>query len=187
MSAIPHFCAAVLLMGVMPVAAAQNASQKPSPAKTSVAAQPQEKTTKNNQESTTLKKEVDQSVDAIRSYSAEHRDEALANARRIADGLDRQMERLQQQTDQGWARMSQAARTRSQATMADLRKRRNALAEWMGGMRHSSTAAWGEVRSGFVKTYHELADAIREARDEFNKDAKDNKDQAGKTESDGKP
>lgn len=54
-------------------------------------------------------------------------------------------------------------------------------------MRHSSTAAWGEVRNGFVKTCHELADAIRKARDEFDKDSKDGKDHAGKTESDGKP
>lgn len=99
------------------------------------------------------------------------------------------MERLQQQTDQNWARMSQASRTRSQATMADLRKRRNALAEWVGGLRHSSATAWGDVRSGFVKSYHELADAIRKARDESDKDDEDDedKDQAGKTESDGKP
>ena len=54
--------------------------------------------------------------------------------------------------------------------MADLRQRRNALAEWYGGMRHSSTAAWGEVRTGFVSSYHELAAALRKARAEFAKE-----------------
>jgi hypothetical protein len=57
--------------------------------------------------------------------------------------------------------------------MADLRKRRNQLAEWYGGMRHSSVDAWGEVKSGFVTSYHDLADAMRNAREQFDQDRSD--------------
>ena len=112
-------------------------------------------------------------VEGLREVSAERRDEAVATARRAADDLDRQMERLQRQMDEGWDRMSEVTRARSRASMADLRQRRNALAEWLGGMRHSSGAAWGEVRSGFVKSYQELAEAMRKARAEFARDEAD--------------
>lgn len=173
MNGIPHLCAVALLVTVMPMAAAQSPAQVPPPSDPPKAGQPQDEPAKNSPKSSQVKEEVDQAVDAFRTYSADRRDEAVANARRAAEDLDRQMEQLQEQMDQRWGRMSQAARTRSQATMADLRKRRNAMAEWYGGMRHSSTAAWGEVRVGFVKSYHELADAMRKARTEFEQDDKD--------------
>lgn len=179
MNTLSRALAAVLLMAVVPLAAAQTATKDPPDP-------PQAEQREDPQSSGDISKEIGHTVDAIRSYSAERRTEAAANAKRAANDLDRQMERLQQQTDLGWARMSQASRARSQATMADLRKRRNALAEWMGGMRHGSNAAWTEVRDGFVKSYHELADAIRKAGNETGEDNKD-KDQAGKTGSDGKP
>lgn len=163
MNAIPRLCAAALLLAVAPSAGARTSSQAP-PAEAPQAAPPQQK-----QDAGRFGQEVDQ----LREYSAERRDEAVANARRAAEDLDRQMERLQEQMDKGWDRMSQATRTRSQATMADLRKRRNALAEWYGGMRHSSASAWIEVKAGFVKSYHELADALRTARTEFAQDEKE--------------
>lgn len=178
MNAVPHLCAAALLVAMTPMAAARNFPQDTPPAAgseagPSEAGKSSSQPGANNPADSKLRQEIDQAVDAIRSYSAERRDEAAANARRAAEDLDRQMARLQERTDQSWNRMSQAARTRSQATMAGLRQRRNAMAEWYGGMRHSSTAAWAEVRSGFVTSYHELADALRKARADFDKDEKD--------------
>lgn len=167
MSAIERHLAAALLIIFVPLAAAQTEAQKPPPDP------PPARQAKDAEGSGDVSKEVAHTLDAIRAYSAERRAEALADAKRAAADLDRQMQRLQEQTDQRWERMNQAARTRSQATMADLRKRRNALAEWSGGMRHSSTAAWAEVRGGFVKSYRELADAIRAAKAEFDKDSPD--------------
>lgn len=177
MNAISRLLAAGLLMTLTPLAVAQSTGQKPPPA------QPEAAQAQDAKGSDDISKEVRHTVDAIRAYTAERRAEAVADAKRAAEDIDRQMQRLQEQTDQRWNRMSQKAKTRSQATMADLRKRRNALAEWTGGMRHSSTAAWGEVRGGFVKSYQELADAMRKARAEFDKD---NKRQADEPESDDK-
>jgi hypothetical protein len=113
------------------------------------------------------KKELDEAVDAIRDYSIDRRDEAMASARQSTEVLDKRIEAMQSQMENGWARMSQATRTRSEQTMTDLRKRRNQLSEWYGGMRHSSVDAWGEVKSGFVTSYHDLADAMRKAREQF--------------------
>jgi len=170
MNSSPHSCVVALLMAVaMPVAAAHDASQD-APA----AAPPKsaDSSAKPSPQGEQVRREVDEAVDAIRGYSAELREQAVATAKRAAEDLDSQMARLQEQTDLRWDRMNQAARMRSQETMADLRQRRNALAEWYGGMRHGSSAAWGEVRTGFVTSYHELADALRKARAELGKDEK---------------
>lgn len=169
MNSFPLSCAVVLLAAAMPVAAAHDASQD-APA----AAPPKsaDSSAKPSPQGEQVRREVDEAVDAIRGYSAELREQAVATAKRAAEDLDSQMARLQEQTDLRWDRMNQAARMRSQETMADLRQRRNALAEWYGGMRHGSSAAWGEVRTGFVTSYHELADALRKARAELWKDEK---------------
>lgn len=172
MNSIRRSCAVALLVAAMPVAGAYDASQDapaPTPPKEGPATDSPAKPSPQDDQ---VKREVDEAVDAIRGYSAELRDKAMANAKRAAEDLDSQMARLQAQTDMRWDRMNQAARTRSRETMADLRQRRNALAEWYGGMRHSSSAAWGEVRTGFVTSYHELADALRKARAELGKDEK---------------
>lgn len=162
---LPRLLAVAVLAAVIPLAAAQDASQRKAPEAASAQPQAQEPATEETGEQ--------RRVDALREASAERRDEAVATARRAAEDLDRQMERLQQQMDEGWGRMSEVARARSRATMADLRQRRNVLAEWLGGMRHSSAAAWEEVRGGFAKSYRELAEATRKARAEFAKQEQD--------------
>lgn len=197
MNTLSRASATILLMSVAQLAVAQT---EPTPPPDAPRAEPSvEQQPEGPQGSGDVGKEIGHAVDAIHSFSVERRAEAIANARRAADDLDRQMERLQQQTDQGWSRMSQAARDRSQATMADLRKRRNALAEWVGGLRHGSVAAWGEVRDGFIGSYHELADAIRDAgtspgsKGEEKEDNADSRDEdrarepESEPESDGRP
>lgn len=167
-------CAALLLVTVIPMVAAQDAAIEDPPAAAPAAGQSKDKPAEtSNAKADRLKQELDQKVEAIRTYSAERREEAVANAKRAADDLDRQIQTLQQHMDQRWGRMSEMARSRAQATMADLQEQRNALAEWMGGLRHGSTAAWGEVRSGFVESYQELADALRKARADVEREKKD--------------
>lgn len=181
MNGTTHLCPAALLAALASVAVAGTPMQEAPPSHAPVAEKTADQSDASNAPGSKLRQEIDQSVDAIRSFSAERRDEAAADARRAAEELDRQMARLQAQTEASWSRMSQAARTRSQATMTDLRQRRNALAEWYGGMRHSSTAAWGEVRTGFVTSYHELAQALRKARTQFENDEKDDRERSSDT------
>ena len=152
-----RYAATVVLVAAMPLASAQDPAQAP----------PENPEVGHAQQDATDEAGERGRVEALREITAERRDEAVASARRAADDLDRQMERLQQQMDEGWDRMSQATRARSRSMMADLRQRRNALAEWVGGMRHGSNAAWADVRGGFVKSYQELAEAMRKARAEF--------------------
>ncbi|WP_159016256.1 hypothetical protein [Cognatiluteimonas profundi] len=154
MKTLATHCAIALMIASVPMAWAQDADKK--------AAQPEAQA-----QDTTAAKEEKSPVDAVRDYSVERRSEAVAAARRATDELDTQMERLQTQTSEGWSRMSTATRERSRKEMADLQARRNTLAEWVGGMKHGSAGAWTEVKTGFGKSYDELASALRKARAEF--------------------
>lgn len=111
-----------------------------------------------------MRKEVEEAVDAIRSYSVARRQEAVARARESLADADRRADRLQVQIDDRWSRMNSTARAHTQTAMAELRQRRNDAAEWTGALRHGSDVAWDDVKAGFVKSYHDLADALRRAR-----------------------
>lgn len=157
MKSLCRCCLAVLMATWLPLAFAQEA-QKAADADTK------------EQQREQVHKEVDEAVDAIRGYSIERRQEAVDRARRSLSEADRRMERLDAQMNERWARMSTATRKRSQEAMTDLRRRRNDVAEWTGGMRHSSGEIWEDVKSGFIKSYYELADALQRARAQFERD-----------------
>lgn len=151
MNTLSRACTAALLCAWMPLALAQETPP------------PESKETRREQ----LRQEIDEAVDAIRGYSADRRDEAVARARESAEELDRRLDAFEAEMEPRWNAMSEAARARSRQAMADLRHRRNELSEWYGGMRHGSEAAWGEVKAGFVKSYRDLEEAMRKARGEF--------------------
>ncbi|MDG2518385.1 hypothetical protein [Lysobacter soli] len=114
-----------------------------------------------------VRKEVGEAVDSIRTYSFERRQEALAVARRSMDELDAQFDRMQAQSHADWTKMSEATRSRSQRTAAELRRQRNALSEWYGGMRQSSAEAWTEVKGNFIASYHDMVASMQRARDDL--------------------
>ena len=168
MNTASRICAVALLVAMAPLVDAQDApkqaqSTPPQSEEAAPAPAQAEKT----------KKEMDEAIDAIRDYSVERRDEAVTRARQSTEALDKRIDALQSQIEDRWARMSQATRIRSEQTMADLRQRRNQLAEWYGGMRHSSVDAWSEVKSGFVTNYHDLVEAMRKAREQLDQERAD--------------
>lgn len=114
-----------------------------------------------------VQKEVGEAVQAIKAYSADRRDEALAKARSEVQRLDAYIERLEDRVDARWNQMDQAARARLRTTLKMLRKQRADLAEWSGRLRESSAGAWEHVKEGFVTSYRALADSFAKAEDEF--------------------
>ena len=67
-----------------------------------------------------------------------------------------------------WGQMDQAARRKAGSTLASLRKQRNELAEWYGGLKYSSAEAWGHVKNGFLKSYEALSKSFGKAESEYN-------------------
>ena len=124
-------------------------------------------TQKNQTSASDVQRELKETLKAIASYSADQRDAAVAKAKDALLKTDARIEKLQQQIDQNLQPMSQGARHKAQETLKLLHKQRTEIAEWYGGLKHSSTSAWDEIKKGFAKSYTELEESLEKARDKF--------------------
>lgn len=110
-----------------------------------------------------VKKKVAETVQAIKSYSVDQRDQAVQKAKVALEDFDARINDLESQLVQRWDQMGQAARQEASSSMASLRKQRNAVAEWYGGLKHGSKQAWEDVKAGFSKSCHDLGGAFNKA------------------------
>ncbi|MBI4791255.1 MAG: hypothetical protein HY789_00575 [Deltaproteobacteria bacterium] len=113
------------------------------------------------------KKEMDDTMQAIQDYSIDKKEQVMADAKELLDKMDAKIDQLEKQSREKWQQMSEASREKSQETLRELRKKRNEIAEWYGGMKHSSANAWNEVKKGFINSYHSLQDSLDEAPEKF--------------------
>jgi len=114
-----------------------------------------------------VSQEVKEAIESIENYSEDKRDEALKKVKMVIHDLDARIDGLEDQAAKRWDRMDQAAREKARSTLKSLRKKRNKLAEWYGGMQHSSTKAWQHVKKGFLESYEALSEAYAKAVKEF--------------------
>ncbi len=114
-----------------------------------------------------VKKEAAQTYQAFKNYTLDQRDEAMNVAKEKLQELDANISEAERNLDQRWQQMNSAAREKSRQTLDRLRKERQQVAEWYGGMRHSSIAAWEEVKMGFADSYDRLKQAVNDAVKEY--------------------
>ena len=133
------------------------------PAPVSLAGSDSEATTRAEE----VAQEVEEGMRAIRNFSAEQRDDAVARAEQALKKLDAHIDRMEERMREEWSDLDRAARQKSRATLQRLREQRNELAEWYGGMKHGSLDAWERLKEGFLKSYGKLEQAFQEARNEL--------------------
>lgn len=114
-----------------------------------------------------VKQEVSEAVRAIKNYSVNQKEEAVKETKKLVDNLDAHIERFENWMEKKQSQMSKTTREKAKATLKELRKQRNEVAEWYGGLKHSSADAWEEVKQGFSKGYKALAKSLSKALDEF--------------------
>lgn len=114
-----------------------------------------------------VSKKVEDSGKAIKDYTVAQRDEAIKQAKAALDDLDTRIGRLERKLDNDWDRVDQDARKKARTALRALRKERNEVGEWYGGLKHSSAEAWEQVKAGFVKSYGDLKKSFAKARKEF--------------------
>lgn len=131
------------------------------------AATPAEETTAED-----IKRETSELLQALKSYSAEQRDEAVEQARSALDKLDNRIETLENHVREHWNEMDQSARDKASASLQVLRDQRTLVAEWYGGMKRSSSSAWEHVKQGFSSAYESLHEAWKKSEQEFSPDEK---------------
>lgn len=96
-----------------------------------------------------VRTEISEAMNAIAAYSAQERDQALAEAREALNRLDAEIARREQALRENWADMSDAARETAQARVQDLRDARNRLGERYGALQAGASSAWDELQAGF--------------------------------------
>src|SRR6266849_3131045 len=111
-----------------------------------------------------IAREADETGQAIKNYTVAQRDEAVKKAKAALDDLDRRVGRMETKLDGEWDRMDQAARKKARATLNALRRERNEVAEWYGGLKHGSAESWERGKAGFVKSYQALKESVAKAR-----------------------
>ena len=104
---------------------------------------------------------------ALKDYTVAQRDEALKQAKAALDDADARIRRMERKLDNEWDKMDQTARKKSRAALNALRRERGELAEWYGGLKHSSAESWEQVKAGFVKSYDVLRESFARARKGF--------------------
>lgn len=114
-----------------------------------------------------VKQETAEAYHTVLNFTVEQRDEAVAAAGKKLDKLDVQIDALQNSLDKRWHEMTEAARQKQQVALKTLREKRNDVAEWYGGLRHSSADAWDRVKNGFSDSYDRLEEAFEGASKEF--------------------
>jgi len=116
-----------------------------------------------------VKKETAEAMQAIKKYSYDQRDKAVKEMKAAMDNLDTRIDNMQSRMEENWDKMSQASREKASKTLKTLRKKRNDLSEWYGGLKHSSAKAWNHVKDGFASGYESLAESFEKAQGEFSK------------------
>lgn len=114
-----------------------------------------------------LKRDWEIAIDSLAEYSADQRDAAIDKAGETLAQIDEQIDVLEEQTIAEWEDLSVEAREARIEAMRELQRKRNDLAEWYGGLKHSSVQAWGEVKEGFADAYRSLEEAWQDAADEI--------------------
>ena len=112
-------------------------------------------------------RKIDETARAIKSYSADQRDDALKSAKRLLDDADARIDELANNMGRNWDKMSASARTHARETMQKLRRQRQDLSQSYGELKRSSSGAWDEVRNGFSRSYDALRESFSRAAREF--------------------
>jgi len=117
-----------------------------------------------------VKKEAHDFIQVLKSYTADHRDEAIQKTKAALDNLDKRIDVLEKRIEKNWDKMDKAARKDARASLDALRKRRAQVAEWYDSLKNSSVDAWGHMKKGFSDAYGSLYDAWEKSEKEFGSD-----------------
>ena len=114
-----------------------------------------------------IQQETRELLQALKTYSAAQRDEAMQKIKTAQKNLDRRIKTLEQSVVKNWDVMDQAAREKSNASLQALRQQRTRVAELYGSLKSSSTGAWGHIKEGFSSAYGALHNAWEKTEKEF--------------------
>jgi hypothetical protein len=103
--------------------------------------------------------------EAIRDYTIEKKDEAVAQAKKITADLDAKIKELKAEA----SRQTGEAKAKAQAQIKDLEAKRATASKKASDLGRASKASWERAKDGFADAYRDLATAYDKAAAEFKK------------------
>ena len=117
-----------------------------------------------------VKKESQDLIEALKSYTESQRDEALKKAKTAMDDLDKRIDALETNVTKNWEKMDKATREKARANLKALRQHREEVAEKYDSLKASTSNAWEHMKKGFADAYSSLHDAWEKSEKEFGAD-----------------
>jgi ElaB/YqjD/DUF883 family membrane-anchored ribosome-binding protein len=114
-----------------------------------------------------VKKETQDLLKTISSYTSNKKDEAVQKAQDALNKLDKRIDALESRIDKNWDKMNKTARKEARDNLKILRKQRNQVAQWYGSMKTSSANTWDYIKKGFSDAYKDLENAWEKSEEEF--------------------
>jgi small-conductance mechanosensitive channel len=112
-----------------------------------------------------VSQKASETVEAIKSYSVEKKDEAVAYAKKVGADADARIKELKAQA----ARQTGEAKARSDALVKDLEAKRAQAGRKAREMSQATKASWDRTKDAFAEAYREVAAAYDRAAAEIKK------------------
>jgi glutamate-1-semialdehyde aminotransferase len=112
-----------------------------------------------------VKQKASETGQAIRDYTVEKKDEAVAHAKKATADLEAKIKELEAQA----AQQTGELKARSQAQIKDLRAKRTKASQKATELGRATKASWERAKEGFADAYRDLASAYDKAAAEFKK------------------
>lgn len=112
-----------------------------------------------------VKQKASETGQAIRDYSVEKKDEAVAHAKKATADLGAKIKELETQA----ARQTGEIKARSQEQIKDLKAKRAKASQKATELGRATKASWERAKEGFADAYRDLASAYDKAATEFKK------------------
>ena len=117
----------------------------------------------------TTSKEVSQKASetgqAIKDYTVEKKDEAVAHAKKVTADLEAKIKELEAQA----SKQTGEIKAKSQAQIKDLKAKRTKASQKVTELSRATKASWEKAKEGFADAYRDLASAYDRAAAEFKK------------------
>jgi hypothetical protein len=102
---------------------------------------------------------------AIKDYTVEKKDEAVAHAKKITADLEAKIKDLEAQA----SKQTGEIKAKSQAQIKDLKAKRTKASQKVTELSRATKASWDKAKEGFADAYRDLASAYDKAAAEFKK------------------
>jgi DNA repair exonuclease SbcCD ATPase subunit len=115
---------------------------------------------------------TEKTIDTIKLYSIEKKDEAVTKAKEALDDVDARMDRLEQRIKVKKAEWDEKLTKKKEEELADLKKARHEVAARYEKLKEASKKTWETAKNAFIRSYHRLTHKL----DKVNSDTLASKD-----------